>query len=399
MPFHRTTFGQPFGLMRCPDRGRSATHSLPKVPPHIILSFYRTVPASSREGKCGERCQGTQVRCRVRKSIAPFSEKRRTTLTATKCVRLRSMDQEKLPLSWNNALLAIIPGLMATAGLISTDFSTRMFLGLILLILFLVSIYWWNNKQLPGWSLMAAGMLASVGLMIASGVIGGLAAIVAGKSANTIVFLILLVTLITLLGFSGRNRPVSRLAWILIALIIMCQLAVRIKYFFQLGVSWSVAGQWLNISLYSAVVVLLLPAVLGQLLANRYGRLTMLFVIGMIYVGFQILIDVNFKVSDQIGGTLGFVAYKALIPFFFTVAAPLWFLRAHSSLSRKGGMLALVGLAVMIDLLVIGLSYRGELPLIIWISFIPYTISVLLTLILAYLLCQKGNRTLISVCS
>ena len=52
-------------------------------------------------------------------------------------------------------------------------------------------------------------------------------------------------------------------------------------------------------------------------------------------------------------------------------------------------MLTLVGLAVIIDLIIIGLSYGGELDLIIWISFIPYTISVLLTLALAYLLYQR----------
>ena len=303
------------------------------------------------------------------------------------------MRQEKLPLSWDKALLAIIPGLLATVGLVNTDFSAWMLVGLILLVTFLVSVYWWNNRQLPGWGLMASGMLASVGLMLASGVIGGLAAIIAGKSANTFVLPILLAILITLLRFSMRTQRVPVFVWVLLALIIMCQLAVRVKYFVLLGVSWSVAGQWLNISLYAAVIALLLPVVLGLFVANRYGLLTMLFVIGMIYVSFQILIDVNYKVSDHIGDTLGFVAYKTLIPFLFTVIAPLWFLRARSDLSRVGGMLILVGLAVIIDLLVVGWSYAGELPLIIWISFIPYTISVLLTLVLAYLLYrERGKR-------
>ena len=303
------------------------------------------------------------------------------------------MRQEKLPLSWDKALLAIIPGLLATVGLVNTDFSAWMLVGLILLVTFLVSVYWWNNKRLPGWSLMASGMLASVGLVLASGVIGGLVAIIAGKSANTFVLPILLVILITLLRFSMRNQCVPVFVWILLALIIMCQLAVRVKYYVLLGVSWSVAGQWLNISLYAVVIALLLPVVLGLFVANRYGLLTMLFIIGMIYVSFQILIDINYKVSDHIGDTLGFVTYKTLIPFLFTVMAPLWFLRARSDLSRVGGMLILVGLAVIIDLLVVGWSYAGELPLIIWISFIPYTISVLLTLVLAYLLYrERGKR-------
>jgi len=302
------------------------------------------------------------------------------------------MSQEELPLSWNMALLAIIPGLLATVGLVSTDFSAWMLVGLILLAAFLVSAYWWNNRQLPAWSLMAAGMLASVGLTIASGMISGLAALLVGKSANVLVLLVLCATLVALLGFSMRARRVSLLVWVLFAVVVVCQLGVRVKYFVLFGVSWSVAGQWLNISLYAVVIALLLPVALGLCLAQRYGLSTMLFVIGMIYVGFQILIDVNHKVSDQIGGTLGFVAYKALIPLLFTVIAPLWFLRARSPRSRVGGVLALVGLAVILDLVVVGLSYGGDLPLIIWISFIPYTISVLLTLALAYLLYRESRK-------
>ena len=91
------------------------------------------------------------------------------------------MDREELPLPWHKSLLGISPGLLATAGLVSTDFSVWMLIGLILLVAFLASVYWLNNRQLPGWSLMAAGMLTSVGLVIVSGVIGGLAAFIAGK--------------------------------------------------------------------------------------------------------------------------------------------------------------------------------------------------------------------------
>jgi len=298
------------------------------------------------------------------------------------------MRQDKLPLPWNKAFMAIIPGILATMGLVTTDFSAGMIIGLILLVTFLVSVFWWHNKLLPGWALMAAGMLTSVGLVLASGLIGGLAAIIAGKSANTVMLLILLTVVVVLLGFNLRHQG-SGVVWVLFGLIIVCQLAVRIKYFVLFGVSWSVAGQWLNISLYAAVIALLLPVVLGQFVAKRYGQLTMLFVIGMIYVSFQILIDVNYKVSSHIGGGLRLATYKALIPFLFTVVAPLWYLRAHSKLNRVGGMLALVGLAVIIDLLVVGFSYAGELPLIVWVSFVPYTVSVLLALVLAYLLSKE----------
>ncbi len=300
-----------------------------------------------------------------------------------------NMSRDELPLPWNKALLAIIPGLLAAAGLVRSDYSIWMLVGILLLVIYLISACLWNKKQLPAWSLMAVGMLASIGVTVATGVIGGLAALLVGGSASTIVLLVLLVVLVILLAIFLRGRRVSPLVWTLFAIIVVCQLAVRIKYFVLFGVSWSVAGQWLNISLYAVVVALLLPVALGLPLAHRHGRLAMLFVIGMLYMGFQILLDVNHKVSDQIGGTPGFLIYQVMIPLLFTVVAPLWFLRARSSLSRVSGLLAVVALAVILDLVVVGLSYAGALPVIIWISFIPYTISVLLTLVLTNLLYKE----------
>ncbi|OQY86434.1 MAG: hypothetical protein B6D40_01275 [Anaerolineae bacterium UTCFX3] len=262
-------------------------------------------------------------------------------------------------------------------------------MGILLLAVFLISAYLWNIRQLPAWSLMAVGMLASICLTMAIGVIGGLAAILVGGSASELVLLVLLVALVILLWTSLRGQRVSPLVWTLFAVVIVCQLAVRVKYFVLFGVSWSVAGQWLNISLYAVVVALLLPVALGLCLAQRYGLLAALFVIGMLYMGFQLLVDVNHKVSDQMGGALGFIVYQAMIPMLFTVVAPLWFVRARSLRTRMSGVLALVGLAVILDLVVVGLAYGGALPVIIWISFIPYTLSVLLTLVLTYLLYRK----------
>jgi hypothetical protein len=304
------------------------------------------------------------------------------------------MGEEELPFSWNRSVIAIIPGLLATMGLISTDFSARMLVGLIGLVLFLGSTYWWNKKQLPGWSLMAIGMLASIGLVVASGVIGGLVAVIVGMQPNLFVLLVFLIIPVILLGFFTKGQHISPIVWGLFCLVAMCQLAVRIKYFVLFGVSWSVAGHWLTISLYAAMIGLLLPVVFGTLLSRKYGLQTMLFVIGMIYVSFQILIDVNSKVSDQIGNTERYVVYKALIPFLITVLAPLWYLRARTFYIRIVGVLSLVGLAVFINLLVVSVSYEGKLPIIIWISFIPYIMSILLTLVLAYLLYQNHRRTL-----
>jgi len=302
-----------------------------------------------------------------------------------------NVNRDELPLPWNRALLAMIPGLLATVGLVSTDFSAQMLAGAILMAAFLVAAYGRNGRRLPAWSLVAAGMLAAAGLAVASGVIGGLAAIVAGASASTFVLFLLLAALVALLGLSLRGRRVPPLVWVLLAVVVLCQLGVRVKYFVLFGVSWSVAAQWLNISLYAVAIALLLPVALGLRLARRYGPLAMLFVVGMVYVGFQVLIDVNSKVSDRIGGTLGFAAYEALIPLLFTVVAPLWFLRARSPRGRLGGLLALSGLAVVLDLVIVGLSYGGDLPPIIWASFIPYTISVLLTLASAHLLYRRAG--------
>jgi hypothetical protein len=304
-----------------------------------------------------------------------------------------SINQDELPLPWNFALLAVVPGFMAMLGLIRFDYSGWMLVGLILLTSFMVCAILWNNRKIPAWSLMAAGILASFGLMIASGVIGGLTSILVGKSANLLVVLLLLIFLVTLLGIFLRRQRVSLFILLLFIVIVVLQLTIRLKYFVLFGVSWSVAGEWLSISLYAIVITLLLPVALGLPLVRHYGSLALLFTIGMIYMGFQILIDVNHKVSDQIGGTAGFYAYKALIPMIFTIFAPLWFLRASSPRRRMGGVLALVGLAVILNLVIVGLSYHGDLPQIIWISFIPYTISVLITLALANLLySQRGNH-------
>jgi hypothetical protein len=296
------------------------------------------------------------------------------------------MDQQELPLSRPAALLAVLPGLLATAGLVRTDFSPWMLAGLILLTAYLACAYGWNHRRLPAWSLMAAGMLASAGLTMASGVAGGLVAIGVGAAANGVVLVVLWAALVAILGVPAQGQRVPPLVWALLAAVVACQLGTRVKYFALFGVSWPVVGQWLSISLYSTAIALLLPVALGWPLARQHGPPAMLFALGMIYGGFQLLIDVNDRVSGRIGDTPGFVAYKVLIPLLFTVIAPLWFLRARRPAGQLGGLLALVGLAMILDLVVVGWSYGGDLPPIIWISFAPYTIGVLLALTAAHLL-------------
>ena len=181
------------------------------------------------------------------------------------------MNPEDFPLSWNKALLAIIPGLLATMGLVHSKFSRGMLAGLVLLVTFLVYVFWRNNRQAPAWSLMVLGMLSALVLTITSGVIAGLAALLLGKAANG---LVLLLHSLFWGRSSARISEFLGLSGGLCALVIGCQLAVRIKYFMLFGVSWSVVVQWLNISLYAAIIALLLPVVLGWYLARRFGLAT-----------------------------------------------------------------------------------------------------------------------------
>lgn len=295
------------------------------------------------------------------------------------------MNQAELPLSWPKALLAVIPGLLAVVGLVSTNFSDLMLVGMALLFVYLLVVFFINKRQVPGWSLMAGGMLSAIGVLLAAGVIGGLSSVAVGQWASVIVVAVMLIVLIALLTFSLRKREVSPVVWTLLALIVVCQLGVRVKYFVLLGTSWSVVYGWLFISLYAVLVGLLLPVAFGLLLAPRVRQQALLFVVGAVFLGFQLLIDINNRVGGVIGGTIWFTVYKVSIPLLFTVVAPLWFLRALSARSRLGGLLGWTGLAVVIDLVLVGLSYQ-DLPVILWISFIPYTLSVLLTLVLGYVL-------------
>ena len=82
------------------------------------------------------------------------------------------------------------------------------------------------------------------------------------------------------------------------------------QVFYSLGCVLVGGCQWLNISLYAVVIALLLPVALGQIMAKKHGLLAILFTIGMIYVNFQILIDVESKVSDHVGDSFALVVTK-----------------------------------------------------------------------------------------
>jgi hypothetical protein len=286
-----------------------------------------------------------------------------------------------LPLNWKETILAISPGVIATLGWTRTDYSPWMLSGTLLLLAFIATAYWVNNKQFPHWSLLAAGLVTAQALSFIEGVIGGLSALIVGATAQVSVMMILLVVFI-ILWTRPPYAPLPQYANTFVVLIVICHLVVRLKYFGLFGFSWDVALQWFSISLYAALNTLLLPIAIGRRLNPKFGPTSVLFVLGMFYGNFQLLVDVNNIVSNQLDNTVWISIYRALIPLFITLGGALCFARASSASRRLGGLLTFISAGLIINFSVVGWSYQGTLPLIIWLSFIPYTFSVLLTFIL-----------------
>jgi hypothetical protein len=291
------------------------------------------------------------------------------------------MFSNKIPTTSKIVALAITPGLLAVIGFTTFDFSPKMLICIGLLVLYVLSAFLWNKKQLPSWCLMAVGILVSFGLFILVGIIGGLISILAGKMVDVSLAIFLWVTLFVLLITFFRKQTVPRNTLLLISLITFFQLLMRVKYFILFGVSWNIAIEWFAVSMYSSAIALLLPIIIALPLIRKHGKWSILYGIGSVFMGFQQLIDIYQKVSDQIGGTFWFFAYKLIIPLLFIVLATLWFFLVKKDRFRFTGLLIWVGFAVTTDIVIVGISYQ-ELPLIIWLSSIPYTLSVLLTLML-----------------
>ena len=175
------------------------------------------------------------------------------------------------------------------------------------------------------------------------------------------------------------------------ALVVVCNILVRVKNFILVDVSWSVAHGVISVGLWAAALALL-PVVIGIPLARRHGKFAVLFVVGSTYMAFQSLINVDQQVRINLNSSTGFIAYMVLIPLLFTVIAPLWYLRTEPMRAKMGGLLALTGVAVAANIIVSG-WVRGDFTLMIWLSAIPYIISVLLTIALAHFL-YRGARAL-----
>jgi len=275
--------------------------------------------------------------------------------------------------------------------LVSLDFSAWTLAGMALLIALVAAAWIRNNGQLPAWSLLALGFLAYTGLVAVFGVLGGLVALATSAAGpDPLLFILFFVpwtALIALAIVFLRGQHIPSLLWILFGLIIVSSLLVRVKYFALYGISWSATRGMMRVSLWSAGI-LLLPVAIGLRLARRHGAHTVLFVVGTTFLWFQSLINHDHRLDLYMDNSVLFTAFIILLPLLFTVIAPLCFLLAGSARGRIWGLLVPVGLAVVVCMVVTGLV-RGDFTLIIWLGAIPYTLSILLNLALAYLLYRQ----------
>jgi len=126
-------------------------------------------------------------------------------------------------------------------------------------------------------------------------------------------------------------------------------------------------------------------------LARRFGASTILFAVGATFAWYQVLIDNAYKVSDNIGSSELFWLYLIVVRFLFIVLGPWLFLRAKRPHRQLFGLIGSVCASVVINIVVSGLV-RGDFTWIIWLSAIPYTISIGLSLLLAYWLYRNTDQ-------
>jgi hypothetical protein len=304
---------------------------------------------------------------------------------------------DEFPIPWKTAFLAVTPGLLAVFGLVNGDFTVWMLLGGILLSL-LVGIAWMQNgKQLPGWSLMAAGVLLGMALPVVLAGIGVPIALVAGtESSPGSSLAISILPWIGIVVLSLRLRQdvqFSPRTWLLMAAIVASSILVRVKYFILFGTSWSILWEMLGISLWAAGT-LLLPIIAGGYLARRHGVLTILFAVGATFAWYEVLIDNAGRVDASIDSPVLFWMYQLIVQLLFVVVGPWLFLRAKEAQGQLRRLVIPVCASVVINIVVSGMV-RGDFTPIIWLSAIPYTVSIALSMTLAYWLywsAGKGKR-------
>jgi hypothetical protein len=327
-----------------------------------------------------------------------FCSQAESTMQTVSCLpkekEIMSSNSDRFPNPNNRILFAVTPGLLATLGLINGNSSFWTLLGVILLLLFVAVAWLKNNRRLPGWSLMAIGLLLGIAQPVVLGIIGVLVALVTGTppspASSPFVLALPWIGIAVLSLYLKQDRKASSRTWLLAAVIVLCCILVRVKYFILLGVSWSILWEMLGVSLWSAGT-LLLPIIAVGPLARRYGAPTSLFAVGAIFAWYQVLIDNAYKVSGNIGSSELFWVYLIVVRFLFIVIGPWLFLRAKGTRRQLFGLIGSICASVAINIMISGIV-RGDFTLIIWLTAIPYTISIGLSLALAYwLYWSAGN--------
>ncbi len=296
---------------------------------------------------------------------------------------------------WMTTVLAIVPGILITIAILINVVYEMAFWTALALILF-VTISWLHQaKKLPGWSLMAVGMLLTAFLTIVSGIFGGIITLIVGVGSVSISVAIAAIWLVILLIFAHfrlqKQLRFSSTIWLVIGLVVICNFLVRMKYFYLFDLSWSTLGDVARISLWSAGT-LLLPIIIGMYLAQRYGLMVVLLAVGTTFMWFQIIIDNADRVSENIHQPLLLVGYLLLTPVLATIVGPILYLRAKKTSYCLQGLLIATSIAVGVNVIISGVV-RGDFTLIVWLSAIPYVAGVVLVLWLSYLLYQASFET------
>jgi hypothetical protein len=190
--------------------------------------------------------------------------------------------------------------------------------------------------------------------------------------------------------YSRQNRRHLLGTWLLVAAITLCCILVRVKYFVYWGISWSILWDMLGVSFWSTGT-LLLPIMAVGLLVRRFGWLTILFAVGATFAWYQVLIDNAYKVSANIASLEAFWGYLILVRSLFIVVGPWLYLRARGMRRKLTGLIVTICVSVAINIVISGIV-RGDFTLIIWLSAIPYTVSIGLSLFLAYWLTRPAEN-------
>jgi hypothetical protein len=296
----------------------------------------------------------------------------------------------KISKEWMTTILAIVPGILITIAILLNVVYEMAFWAALALIFFVMIGWFYQSKKLPGWSLVAVGVLLSTVLILLSGVFGGITTFIVGSTDVSLSIAILVFWLVILfIGFhfwSQKQISFSPTIWFVTVSIIVCNFLVRMKYFYLFDLSWSVVGDVTRISLWSAAM-LLLPVIIGMYLARWFGLTTVLFAVGTTFMWFQIIVDNAGRVSENIHNPLLLAGYLILTPVLSIIIGPILYLRTKRASYGLQGLLTTTGVAVGANVIISGIV-RGDFTIITWLSAIPYVVSAVLALWLSYLLYQ-----------